>query len=578
MSYKIKFGRIRGISVDSKTIKDLQKNLWDTADELRANTGLKASEYSTPILGLIFLKFADSKYAEYEEAILKEYEELRGGRRERKIEEIAKEKCGFYLPDRSRYEYLLDLSEEEDIANKIKEAIEEIEKYSTNLVGILPKDSYHNLSKENNNKVLNRLLRNFNDIPTDMESDIFGEIYEYFLGNFALAEGQGGGEFFTPRTVVQYMVEVLRPTEGRMLDPACGSGGMFVQAAHYIRRQNKKHGDNNDINLRAHGVERTGETANLARMNLFLNNIRGDITEANSYYADPYDSFENFDYVMANPPFNVDNVELDLVKNQNRFNKYGIPQTKGKKPKVPNANYLWINQFATALNEKGRAALVMANSASDAGHSEKDIRKALIKDGIISQMVALPSNMFITVTLPATLWFFDRGRERKDEILFIDARNIFTQVDRALRKFSSEQIKNLAIITRLYEGDSESFHELITEYENNRDDGETEEEKKYFQKQIDWLTERFPRGEYEDVVGLCKVAKLDGEDGIIDQDYSLNPGRYVGVVIEDDGMTAEKFKEKIFSLNDEFKKLNEEARELEEKIEENLSELVIEYE
>ena len=172
MSYKIKFGRIRGISVDSKTIKDLQKNLWDTADELRANTGLKASEYSTPILGLIFLKFADSKYAEYEEAILKEYEELRGGRRERKIEEIAKEKCGFYLPDRSRYEYLLDLSEEEDIANKIKEAIEEIEKYSTNLVGILPKDSYHNLSKENNNKVLNRLLRNFNDIPTDMESDI----------------------------------------------------------------------------------------------------------------------------------------------------------------------------------------------------------------------------------------------------------------------------------------------------------------------------------------------------------------------------------------------------------------------
>lgn len=578
MSYKIKFDRIRRIPVDSKTIKDLQKNLWDTADELRANTGLKASEYSTPILGLIFLKFADSKYAEYEEAILKEYEELRGGRRERKIEEIAKEKCGFYLPDRSRYEYLLDLSEEEDIANKIKEAIEEIEKYSTNLVGILPKDSYHNLSKEDNNKVLNRLLRNFNDIPTDMESDIFGETYEYFLGNFALAEGQGGGEFFTPRTVVQYMVEVLRPTEGRMLDPACGSGGMFVQVAHYIRRQNKKHGDNNDINLRAHGVERTGETANLARMNLFLNNIRGDITEANSYYADPYDSFENFDYVMANPPFNVDNVELDLVKNQNRFNKYGIPQTKGKKPKVPNANYLWINQFATALNEKGRAALVMANSASDAGHSEKDIRKALIEDGIISQMVALPSNMFITVTLPATLWFFDRGRERKDKILFIDARNIFTQVDRALRKFSTEQIKNLAIITRLYEGDSESFYELIKEYENNRDNGETEEEKKYFQKQIDWLMERFPKGEYENVVGLCKVAKLDGEDGIIDQDYSLNPGRHVGVVMEDDGMTAEEFKKEIFNLNDELKKLNEEASKLGKKIEENLSKLVIEYE
>ncbi|MDI9475665.1 MAG: type I restriction-modification system subunit M [Natronincolaceae bacterium] len=562
--------------MDTKTIKDLEKRLWDTADELRANTGLKASEYSTPILGLIFLKFADSKYAAFEKEINDEHEKLKGGRRERRIEDIAKELCGFYLPDESRYDYLLNLSEEEDIANKIKEAIEGIEKHSQELVGILPKDSYHNLSREDNNKILNRLLRNFNDIPTDVKSDIFGEIYEYFLGNFALAEGQGGGEFFTPRTVVQYMVEVLRPTEGKILDPACGSGGMFVQTAHYIKRQ-KENGEN-DINLRAYGVERTGETANLAKMNLFLNNIRGDIIEGNSYYVDPHDSYENFDYVMANPPFNVDNVELDLVKTQKRFNKYGIPQTKGKNPRVPNANYLWINQFATALNENGRAALVMANSASDAGHSEKEIRKALIKDGIISQMVALPSNMFITVTLPATLWFFDRAKKNKDEILFIDARNIFTQVDRALRKFSEEQIKNLSIITRLYEGDSESFYNLIKEYENSRDGAETEDKKKYYQKQIDWLMERFPEGKYEDIVGLCKVARLEGEDGIIDQDYSLNPGRYVGVVIEDDGMTAEEFRDEVFNLNDEFKELSEEARELEKKIEKNLNKLVIEYE
>lgn len=564
--------------MDKDTLQDLNKRLWDTADELRANTGLKASEYSTPILGLIFLKFADSKYGQYEEEILREYEELKGSRREKTIPEIAIEKCGFYLPDNARYDYLLNLNEEEDIANKIKEAIEEIEKYSPELSGVLPKDSYHNLNKEDNNKILNRLLRNFNDIPTDIENDIFGEVYEYFLGNFALAEGQGGGEFFTPRTVVQYMVEVLKPTEGKILDPACGSGGMFVQTAHYIKRQKKKKEDNSPINIRAYGVERVGETANLAKMNLFLNNIRGEIIEGNSYYADPFDSFENFDYVMANPPFNVDNVELDLVKNQKRFNKYGVPQTKGKKPKVPNANYLWINQFATALNENGRAALVMANSASDAGHSEKDIRKALIEDGIISQMVALPSNMFITVTLPATLWFFDRNKKNKDEILFIDARNIFTQVDRALRKFSDEQIKNLAIITRLYEGDSESFYELISEYENSRDNAETDDEKKYFQKQIDWLLERFPEGKYEDVIGLCKVAKLEGEDGIIDQDYSLNPGRYVGVVIEDDGLTAEEFKEKIYGLNEEFKKLNKEARELEKKIANNLDKLVIEYE
>ena len=561
--------------MNTQTIKDLEKRLWDTADELRANTGLKASEYSTPILGLIFLKFADSKYSQYEKEIIKEFNKLKGTRREKSIEDIAKEKCGFYLPRESRYSYLLNLSEEVDIASKIKEAIEGIEKYSNDLVGMLPKDSYHNLSQEDNNKILNRLLRNFNDIPTDVESDVFGEIYEYFLGNFAIKEGQGGGEFFTPRTVVQYMVEVLRPTGGKMLDPACGSGGMFVQAAHYANRERK---NGNHIDIRAYGVERTGETANLAKMNLFLNNIRGDIIQGNSYYVDPHNSYESFDYVMANPPFNVDNVELDAVKDQKRFNKYGIPQTKGKNPKVPNANYLWINQFATALNDKGRAALVMANSASDAGHSEKDIRKALIEEGIISQMVALPSNMFITVTLPATLWFFDRAKKRKDEILFIDARNVFTQVDRALRKFSEEQIKNLSIITRLYEGDSNAFNNLIREYEGKRDKSKIKEDKKYSQKQIDWLMERFPKGKYEDVVGLCKVAKLEGEDGIKDQDYSLNPGRYVGVVIEDDGMTAEEFKEKIYGLNAELKTLNKEANELEKRIEDNLDKLVIGYE
>ena len=563
--------------MDREALNQLKKQLWEVADELRANTGLKASAYSTPVLGLIFLKFADAKYAQFEDEINQEFEALKGGRREKKIEEIAIEKCGFYLPEHSRYTYLLNLSEEENIANRIKEAMEGIEQYSPEFVDVLPKDSYHDLSTEDNNKILNRLLRNFNDIPVDTEHDIFGEVYEYFLGEFALAEGQGGGEFYTPRSVVRYMVEVLQPSEGKILDPACGSGGMFVQVANYAQAHKKKNGGT-PLNLRAYGVERTGETVKLAKMNLFLNNIRGEITEANSYYADPYNSVGNFDYVLANPPFNVDNVELDLVKDQERFNTYGVPQTKGKKPKVPNANYLWINQFATALNENGRASLVMANSASDAGHSEKEVRKALIEDGIVSQMVALPSNMFSTVTLPATLWFFDRNKPKKDEILFIDARNIFTQVDRALRKFSDEQIKNLAIINRLYEGDSDSFFALIKEYEKARDKAETEADEKYFQKQIDWLLERFPDGKYQDVIGLCKVATLEGEDGIIDQDYSLNPGRYVGVVIEDDGMTAEQFKEKLFGLNEEFKHLNKESKELEKQIEENLDSLVIEYE
>ncbi len=237
---------------------------------------------------------------------------------------------------------------------------------------------------------------------------------------------------------------------------------------------------------------------------------------------------------------------------------------------------MWISQFATALNEHGRAALVMANSASDAGNSEKEIRKKLIESGLISQMVTLPSNMFTSVTLPATLWFFDRDKQKKDEILFIDARNVFTQIDRAHRKFSDEQIRNLGIITRLYEGKTEEFESLLAEYREKLEkapevsDDEDVMPKSYWQENIDWLLERFPDGKYVDVTGLCKAATIEGEDGIADQDYSLNPGRYVGVVIEDDGMTEEEFKTEMLSLNAELSKLNEEAHGLEQKIAENL--------
>ena len=392
----------------------------------------------------------------------------------------------------------------------------------------------------------------------------------YFLGNFALAEGQGGGAFYTPASVVQYMVEVLQPTTGdkKFLDPACGSGGMFVQAARYMHRHNATNEEL--MHFRCYGVEKEPDTVKLAKMNLLLNNIRGEITEANSFYSDPYSAFGQFDYVMANPPFNVDEVVVDKVIDDPRFNTYGVPRNKtksgkkasDKKETVPNANYLWIGYFATALNDNGKAALVMANSASDAGGSELEIRKKMIEDGIISQMVTLPSNMFSTVTLPATLWFFNKQRTKRDEILFIDARNIFTQVDRAHRKFSPEQIKNLGIISRLYEGDSDAFWSLINEY---KAEGK--------QSEVDWLLERWPDGKYQDVIGLCKVAKLDGEDGIIDQDYSLNAGRYVGVVIEDDGMTEDEFKETMKGLNADFSALNTEAEELAKQISDNLKEL-----
>lgn len=452
-----------------------------------------------------------------------------------------------------------------------------IETENESMVGVLPKDVYGHLVPDEEPALLSNVIRVFKDIPEDISIDLFGKIYEYFLGKFT--SGKDGGEYYTPATVVQYMIEVLQPTPGnkQFLDPACGSGGMFVQAARYMHNHNAS--DKEMMNFRCYGVEKDPETNKIAKMNLLLNNVRGEITEANSFYADPYDAVGRFDYVMANPPFNVDEVNYERVKDDPRFNTYGIPRNKTKKSSkkdsdkketVPNANYLWISYFASALNKNGKAALVMANSASDAGKSELEIRTKMIEEGIISQMVTLPSNMFNTVTLPATLWFFDKNKpntDKKGEILFIDARNVFTQVDRAHRKFSDEQIKNLGIITRLYEGNTQAYQNLLNEYKSNL---ETQDNKEYWQEQIDWLNERFPDGVYQDVIGLCKVAKIDGEDGIKDQDYSLNAGRYVGVVIEDDGMTKEEFKDTMLSLNTELEKLNQEAEQLEEQISLNI--------
>ncbi|MDO4846675.1 MAG: class I SAM-dependent DNA methyltransferase [Clostridiaceae bacterium] len=565
-------------------LKQLKDNLWHAADVLRSGAHLAANKYGQPILGLIFLRYADILYKQHKAEIDSEYEQLKGSRRERSIKDISIEKCGFYLPECAYYDYINEAPDTAEKATLVKTAMEEIEKHNPNMDGVLPKDVYGQLVPEEEPELLSRIVRIFKDIPEDISIDLFGEIYEYFLGNFALAEGKDGGTFYTPASVVRYMVEVIQPEAGsekKILDPACGSGGMFVQAARYMHRHNATNDDL--MKFRCYGVEKEPDTVKLAKMNLFLNHVRGEITEANSFYSDPYDAVGRFDYVMANPPFNVDEVVYDKVKDDSRFNQYGIPKNKSaggkkssdKKETVPNANYLWINYFATALNETGRAALVMANSASDAGKSELEIRKQLIEAGIIKQMVTLPSNMFASVTLPATLWFFDKEKastEKRDEILFIDARNVFTQVDRAHRRFSDEQIKNLGIITRLYEGKTEEFDALIREYEQSRDNA-ADEDKSYWQQQIDWLTERFPEGKYQDVIGLCKAAKLEGEDGIIDQDYSLNAGRYVGVVIEDDGMTEEEFRSTMLSFNEELSSLNAQARELEEKIAENIKEL-----
>ncbi len=375
----------------SEELKKLEDNLWQTADTLRANSDLKSSEYSTPVFGLIFLRFADNKYSQFEDEINREYKKLKGSRREKPLSEIAIEKCGFFLTEKARYEYLLNLPEEEDIAKAIKTAMASIEKYKPELKDVLPQDEYFRLVRKPEYRVIPmQLLKNFADIPKDTTGDMFGQIYEYFLGKFALSEGQGGGEFFTPRSVVRLMVEIIEPHNGTVFDPACGSGGMFVQSAHFVEQRATY--DNGDTSLFVYGQEKTLEAVKLAKMNIAVNGLRGDIKQSITYYEDPHKSFGKFDYVLANPPFNVDDVNLGKVEQDKRFNTYGIPRNKSRtKKKVketcPNGNYLWINLFATSLTEDGRAALVMANSASDARHSEADIRKNLIENNLIYGML-----------------------------------------------------------------------------------------------------------------------------------------------------------------------------------------------
>ena len=612
-----------------KDTVSLEEQLWSAADKLRADSGLKASQYATPVLGLIFLRFVSIKYDKYKSEIEAEYKKSQGGRNAKKIEDIALAKVGYYLPDNAHFDYLLSLPESDNIPKAIKEAMESIECYKPELVGSLPKDEYMELVSTNSegdhdSSLAKALLKNISNIPADISGDVFGKVYEYFLGKFALKEGQGGGEFFTPTSVVRLMVEMIEPYGGLILDPACGSGGMFVQSADFVKEHRKAYQGTGEHELVVHGVEKEKETVKIARMNMFLNGLRNEIVNANSYYDDPFDTYGRFDYVMANPPFNVDDVNLDKVKCQKRFSEYGIPQNKSKKTgkakdelvTVPNANYLWINLFATALKPKGRAALVMPNSASDARNTEADIRQRLIESGIINCMLSLPRNMFYTVTLPATLWFFDKARMDDKHILFIDARNIFRQIDRAHREFTPEQIRNIACIRHLCQGDTDYMVQLLAQYDAdiadlekalaeaeakyaadkkkanewleankgkrllpaiNKELQESEEELNdakadldYMKSQRQWLTDRFPDGVYTDVTGLCKVASLDD---IKEQDYSLNPGRYVGVVIEEDGLTVEEFKAEMKNRHEELMALNSKACEVMDKIESNLREL-----
>jgi type I restriction enzyme M protein len=695
----------------NQQLKELEDKLWEAANALRAYGGLKASDYAVPVLGLIFLKFAENKYSQFEPKIKADFEKDKGTRIERSIEEIAIATCGFYLPEKSRFNYLLKLPGDQKMASALKIAMEGIEKYQdAKFQDVLPTEAYFDIEKKKDD-ILPQLLKHFSDIPKDASGDVFGKIYEYFLGKFAMSEGQKGGEFFTPTSVVRLIVEVIEPFSGKILDPACGSGGMFVQSARFVQEANH---DLKDIYVC--GQEFMGETVRLAKMNLLVNNLRGEIMETNSYDSDPHESYGKFDFVMANPPFNISAVKETTVKDDKRFYEYGLPKNKGKKEdKIPNANYLWISLFATSLNKNGRAGFVMPNSASDARGADYEIRKKIVDSGIVDCMVSMPSNMFLTVTLPATLWFFDKQKvhtERKDKILFLDARNVYHQIDRAHREWTEEHQQNLATILRLYRGETNRYLELIDSYLKKADTSlqrikplkdelrvlletkiealkgyleETKAEKRtpakktefetlgstmngfqmtkpktretvlsklltpisetalnndaqleavaqleyivqqnsidlealkkdvntivehfktadkyaklkndkvwtkydlirtdkqleealevysgaveqtnYWFTNIDWMQKRFPEGKYKDVIGLCKME--DKEEYAEEQDYSLNAGRYVGVVIPEDNITHEEFNQNISSLFNQFDNMNVESLELEKKI------------
>ncbi len=519
----------------------LEKRLWDVADQFRANSGLKAQEYSGPILGLIFLRFAEVRFSAQR---VKLGQAGTSSRRGSRVDEPAAYHADnvLYLAPEARFDFLLTLPERTDVGANVNAAMREVEKHNPQLAGVLPK-TFNLLSST----LLKELLKKISEIPATLDFDAFGRIYEYFLGEFAMSEGQGGGEFYTPASIVQLLAQVIEPFHGRILDPACGSGGMFVQSARFVAEHHK----NPAAELSICGVEKTDETGRLARLNLAVHGLEGDIRHGgnvNSYYDDPHAATGQFDFVLANPPFNVDAVDKERLKDMvgagRRF-PFGLPRND-------NANYLWIQLFYSALNAKGRAGFVMANSASDARSSEQELRQKLIEAQAVDVMVAVGPNMFYTVTLPCTLWFLDRGKgktQRAESVLFIDARHIYRQVDRAHRDWTPAQIGFIANLVRLYRNEAPDLTV----------GGEETAAK---------LTEVFGKKHaYTDVPGLCKAATIAEIEA---QGWSLNPGRYVGVAPGEE-VSDEDFKAQLQTLNEELETLNAQARTLEQTIAANVA-------
>jgi type I restriction enzyme M protein len=439
-----------------ENIEAIEKRLWRAADTLRANSNYASNEYFLPVMGLIFLRHAYSRFlavkADIEPKLPK-----RGGKLRELTKEDFSQRSAIFLRPAAQFDHLVALTDRDDRAQAIIKAMESIEADYDSLRGVLPKSEYQELD----NAVLGQLLRTLN--PEELKrvsGDVFGRIYEYFLTQFADQKAHDNGEFFTPVSLVALIANVIEPAAGTVLDPACGSGGMFVQSAHFVERMHQHPAEK----LTFRGIEKNATTIRLAKMNLAVHGLEGDIQKAITYYEDPHELLGKADYVMANPPFNVDEVDAEKVKNDPRL-PFGLPGVN-KAKKVQNGNYLWISYFYSYLNAKGRAGFVMSSQASSAGHGEKEVRRKIVETGDIDVMIAIRSNFFYTRTVPCELWFFDRGRpkNRRDRVLMLDARNVFRKVTRKIYDFSPEQLANLTAIVALYRGKPERFLALVRDY------------------------------------------------------------------------------------------------------------------
>ena len=573
-------------------IRKLEADLWESADLLRAGSKLTSSQYCMPVLALLFLRYAYSRFKMVEAELLKN-RPSRGGRVMPVEPSDFAAKSALYLPREAQFDYLVNLSDDQPLGEAVNHAMTLVEEQSEQLTGILPK-SYTMFSDE----LLRELLRIFNNKTLDeIGGDVIGRIYEYFLSKFAKAVASDDGVFFTPKSLVKMLVNVLEPKQGVMLDPACGSGGMFVQTGDFVNAG----GMNANTQMTFYGQEKVEYNAQLCLMNMAVHGLNGRIVsgdEANSFYHDAHNLAGKCDYVMANPPFNVDKVKSESASAAGRL-PFGLPGVNAKTKEIGNANYLWISYFYAYLNDHGRAGFVMASSATDSANKDRDIREKLVLTGDVDVMVSVGNNFFYTLSLPCSLWFFDKAKrlENKNRVLFIDARNYYTVVDRTLNEWSEWQLKNLQAIVHLYRGETEKYRQLVAEY-NDALDGRTlqqceedlvaikqaakdavahavRKEKKQVEReqnesiaeaeamletarQREWLTSKFSlNGEYRDVPGLCKIATLSE---IEEKNYSLTPGAYVGVAeAEDDGVD---FHERMNEIHTELASLNKEANVL----------------